>query len=421
MAHVSPLKKTAKRFAGDERGNFALLTAVGGVMMMTAVGLSVDVSRALTAQTHLSNAVDAAVLSTTRLVTLGKMTEEEAKKEVQKFLFANFDSQRYGVDPTITQVTIDSAARTMRVAAHIDLPTAFIGIAGVKTQKVNWTSEAAFSNQKIEVAMALDITGSMGDKIASSGEIKLDALKDAATGAVDTLTSGPAAKNRVRIGLVPYARTVDAAPVISRVSTTGSGSCVYERTGLNAHNDTFANGSNPVGSTDKKCAGSEIMPLTNDRAKLNAHINSFSDDGCTAGHIAIAWAHYMLSPNWNGAWDKASEAASYGDTNTRKYAVIMTDGIFNTHKTAGDNCTGDTISPSSASDALALCGEMRDRGIKVYTIAFAAPSGAAQLMRSCATPDTVDAQHYFNASDGDELDAAFQAIAKDIQSLRLTG
>ncbi|MEO1748813.1 MAG: pilus assembly protein [Pseudomonadota bacterium] len=420
MALTFDIKSTIQRFKSDQRGNFAILTAAGGVMIMTAVGLSIDVSRALMAQTHLSNAIDAAVLSTTRLVTQGAMTEKEAKQEVKKFLFANFDNQKFGANPTITAVNVDNTAKTMSVSAHIDLPTAFMSIAGVNTQRITWNSEAAFSNTKIEVAMALDVTGSMGDPVPGTSDTKIDALKDAAKGAIDTLIPNTEAKQRVRIGLVPYAATINAAPVISRISTTGSGSCVFERTGANAHNDTFANGMNPVGSQTNWCPTAEIMPMSNDANKLKNHIQSFNIGGCTAGHTAIAWAHYMISPNWNSAWDMASEAASYADTNTRKYAIIMTDGIFNTHISSGNVCTN-AGKANSRTDALALCGEMQSRGIKVYTIAFAAPADAAQLMQDCATPSTAQSQFYFNATDKTDLENAFQAIAKDIQSLRLTG
>ncbi|MEO0545069.1 MAG: TadE/TadG family type IV pilus assembly protein [Pseudomonadota bacterium] len=420
MASTFDTQGTWKRFKADQRGNFAIITAVGGIMVMTAVGLSIDISRALMAQTHLSNAVDSAVLSTTRLVTQGAMSEEDAKKEVKKFLFANFDDSKFGSQPTITAVKVDSAANTMSVSAHIDLPTAFMGIAGVDTQRVNWNSEAAFSNTKIEVAMALDVTGSMGSYIPGTSDTKIDVLKDAASGAIDTLIPNATAAQRVRIGLVPYAATVNAKPVISRISTTGSGKCIYERVGPNAHNDTFANGSNPVGSTKSYCPSAKIMPMTNDATKLKNHINSFSIGGCTAGHTAIAWAHYMVSPNWNGAWDLESEAASYSDAETRKYAIIMTDGIFNTHISSGNVCTsaGET---NSRADALALCSEMRSRDIDVYTIAFDAPTDAAKLMEDCANPNTAQSQYYFNATDRTELENAFQAIAKDIQSLRLTG
>lgn len=420
MSRNENQKSLLKNFARDERGNFAMIMAVGGVMIVSAVGLSIDISRAMTAQTHLSNAVDAAVLSTTRLVTQGAMSSKDAEKEVKKFLFANFDNKRYGVNPTITEIDVDDTAKTMSVTAHIDLPTAFMSIAGVESQKVNWTSEAAFSDTKIEVAMALDVTGSMWDMIPGTSDRKIDALKDAASEAVSALLPNAAAAKRVRIGLVPYAATVDASPVISRISTTGSGNCVFERGGTNANNDTFANAVNPIGARADWCPSAEIMPLTKDASKLRAHINSFTTGGCTAGHTAIAWAHYMVSPNWNGAWDMASEAASYSDAKTRKYAIIMTDGIFNTHISTGNVCNSAGESNSRA-DALSLCSEMRARGIKVYTIAFAAPPNAGQLMKDCANPNFAQSQFYFNATDKNELEAAFQAIARDIQALRLTG
>ena len=45
------------------------------------------------------------------------------------------------------------------------------------------------------------------------------------------------------------------------------------------------------------------------KTNLKNQINAFSAGGCTAGHISIAWAYYMMSSKWNSAWPTGSDAA----------------------------------------------------------------------------------------------------------------
>ncbi|MGL6208880.1 MAG: hypothetical protein ACRC14_03515, partial [Paracoccaceae bacterium] len=64
------------------------------------------------------------------------------------------------------------------------------------------------------------------------------------------------------------------------------------------------------------------------------------------------------------------------------------------------------------------CAAARTAGIEIYGIAFAAPvEGQTQIKGCSSTPDT---SYYFNATDGEKLKQAFQAIATDISELRLT-
>ena len=161
-----------------------------------------------------------------------------------------------------------------------------------------------------------------------------------------------------------------------------------------------------------------MCPLTNDIDVLNNTIDSFGTGGTTAGHVGIAWARYMLSANWNGAWPTESQSASASATGTKKFAVIMTDGEFNTFLSAGENNTSEG-KKKSREYAIGLCDDMKSGKVKVFTINFAGGTAAKSLMQDCASPNTADAQFFFNATDAAELENAFKAIAKGITSLRL--
>ncbi len=73
----------------------------------------------------------------------------------------------------------------------------------------------------------------------------------------------------------------------------------------------------------------------------------------------------------------------------------------------------------SAMDAQlqASCAQAKANDVTVYGIAFEAPANGQAQISACSS--TVD-NHYFNATDGDKIKAAFDTIASNITQLRLT-
>jgi Flp pilus assembly protein TadG len=213
-------------------------------------------------------------------------------------------------------------------------------------------------------------------------------------------------------------------------------SCVTERTGTHAYDDESPTSGGYVGSYNKAASGSTnklnysqdgkcntagrelpaIIPLTSTKSKLTTFFNGPSGTGpqiggSTPGHLGHAWAWYMLSPNWNGIWPSASRPAAYSDAGTKKYAIIMTDGEYNTQYS----------SATSKAQALALCTSMKAAGITVYTVGFGfdktiavgannTDGQAKQLLKDCAS----NANTYFVPYDGAELRTAFQNIGHSI-------
>lgn len=130
---------------------------------MLAVGFGVGTAQLMNAKSALGAAVDAAVTSTTRDLTLGNVTEQQASASVKAFLDAN--SGGGGALPSgkivLDRVTLNRSAYTVEVAAHVDVPLFFPVFGLEKTRRVSQTSAAAYSFRQIEVAMILDVTGSM--------------------------------------------------------------------------------------------------------------------------------------------------------------------------------------------------------------------------------------------------------------------
>jgi Flp pilus assembly protein TadG len=223
--------------------------------------------------------------------------------------------------------------------------------------------------------------------------------------------------------------------------------CVVERPSTT---DPYTDGNptdTPVGfyynSSGNDCLGKEILPLTSSRDDLHAVVNGLTVAGSTAGQIGLAWAWYMISPNFidkdlETAWPATGVPAAYGKANLIKAVILMTDGIFNTmydhgvpssdssSLSGGDSVRSVNNSPlgDSITQATALCNAIKTPANKttLYTVGFDIGSNSAEdvaarnFLSGCATPGG----YFYQADDADDLQDAFDAIASSLSELRLS-
>jgi Flp pilus assembly protein TadG len=417
---VNKILKRAQNFGRDSRGNFAMMFALSAVPLLLGGAMAIDVSRMYLVQSKMTAAIDAAVLATTQGLTQGTILEADAEAAVLAFVEANLDGRNIkSGEVVIDSIVVDPVKKTVAVDAHSLMAMTMGGLVGYDHQRIDAFTKAAYSDTEIEVVMALDLTGSMDSRIGGWGTPKkIDSLKTAAKNAITTIFDTPDAIERVRVGIAPYSAGVNIGSYKSSVALTNSSNgCVYERTGTEKYSDAAPGTSAKIGGTTSSiCPSAKIQPLTTNESALNTLIDSMGTGGCTAGEVGIAWTYYMLSPNWTGVWPDASDPAAYSATGTRKYAIIMTDGMFNYAHSSSSSCNQQSKAETYAKN---LCSSMKASGIRVYTIAFDAPSDAQTLLQNCASTNTGTIQYYFSATDEAELDDAFNTIALDIQGLRL--
>lgn len=465
MRTFQVLARAAKRFAGDSSGNFAILGGLTISMLAMAAGFGVNVAQLHNVKSGLSQAVDAAVTSTARDLTTGRIKLEDADKTVAAFVEANTARLLApGEKVVVGKTLVDRLAGTVQATAYIDVNVFFPLFGSANKQRVSATTASLYSDKRIEVAMMLDVTGSMkGQKISD--------LKTAAKNAVNTFLTGQDAANpRIRVAIVPYAEAVNAGglsdavfveqegksdvppsidtPQAASVSSGGDG-CATERKDKDGAADFSDDGPyserlNNKGKTYlarvnrddrlETCPTAKLVALTTDAAKLTATIDGFKANGVTAGGIAAQWGYYMLSPKWRSAIKDAGLGAGPADHDPQKVAkvaILMTDGQFNT-AFAG---VGDRYAPQgsqgvkSSSYAETICANMKADGIEVFTIGFdldnkgtpkSEREAAKTVLKNCATADSGSLKRYFEAGTGAELDAAFQTIARNIERLALT-
>lgn len=414
-------KSQLQSFKTDEEGAVALLFGLTSVALFMMAGLAIDYGRATNARSHVTDAVDAASLAAGRAMLDGKLTDTQIVQMTTVYLTENTKSLGKSIVFDSPSIAIDRPSGEVKIDIKAHLPMTLARIGGWKTMDIPVSSQAVYHQRDIEVGMALDITGSMADVPSGGGLPKITALKYAFNEFADLIMPQQTGSQRVRIALAPYSASVNlAAYAGSATANTSKDGCVTERkdgsfsdtTGVF---DTAIDGVKDVDPTEGlagnayQCPGTHITPLSDDKTTLEAAVSAFKPQGWTAGHLGIQWAWNLISDKWGSTWGGNSIPDPYANVSQGKLlkaVVLMTDGMFNTSYHGG----------TSVNQALALCSAMKAQGVVVFAIAFDAPAGAQQTLKACASPGS---DYYADATNGDQLQAAFQKFAGKLSELRL--
>lgn len=412
-------------FGHDDSGNLTIVFALAFLVFAFAAGMGIDLARVMDTKSRIVSAADAAALAAGRALQDGRLSDIDVTDAAEKYFLANIASGKAPFG-TITDVTakLDRSTGAVTVSANAEVELTLTAVAGFKKVSLPVTSTARFDQLDIELSMALDVTGSMAGA-------KIKALKTATNDLIEILLPDGGTPNKMRIALAPYSSGVNAGDYASAATGGRSSACTFEREGSDPLGDQApstgnflkspGNGGVPTGATCPRSA--KVIALTSNKADLLASVDDYSAGGSTAGHLGVAWASYLLSPDWSGVVGGASAPAAYRDGKTVKVAVLMTDGLFNT---LGGVSHGDSSPQAGQSQdwAKSICSGLRDHGVVVYTVGFklsqipnsSQRSAAAQTLKDCAGSEL----RYFDADDSVALRDAFVAIAKQLNNLRLT-
>lgn len=212
--HLHTATAVLRRFSNDKRGTTATIFALMAVPLAAMAGLSIDYARANSQHERMQQAVDAAVLAAASNTSAPAAADKIAI--AQKYFNANFTNE---IAPAHATFTVDSTGHVSGLATS-RVPMPFASLAQLSDVNVNIdaTSTPGTNSQKnVEVAMMIDLTGSMGQ--TRNGTKKIDALVSAGNDILDILfptTSGaPAA---VKVGIAPMADYVNAGPYAATVT-----------------------------------------------------------------------------------------------------------------------------------------------------------------------------------------------------------
>lgn len=202
---IRRFRRAARRFAGADQGNIAVIFAIACVPLISFVGAAIDYSRATAARSSMQSALDSTALMVSKDLTSGLITASQINAKAQAYftaLYTNTDANSVSISATYTAGSGNSSS-TVQVTGSGSITTDFMKVAGFPTLGFNVSSTATWGNVRMRVAMALDNTGSMGQ------DGKIGALRTAASNLVDQLSALAKTPGDVYISVVPFAKDVN--------------------------------------------------------------------------------------------------------------------------------------------------------------------------------------------------------------------
>lgn len=445
----------------DAGGAISVLYATSALAILGFMALAVDGARAHILRSQLHYAVDSAAIAVGKEM---KSLDNAALKELaERYIKSNISSTLLGISGEITAsdltvTVLDGATFDLKeVRASAVMRTAMLGIVdGDATVTVERSAVVRREINGLELALALDVTGSMAWSSGTAGVTRIDALKAAATDLLNIIYGTNATHPKVWMSVVPFTQSVQAHTNVNWVQSdtmspplppepynhdyqwnpapdfAGGDSFCYGARDTQALSESDTPPSSEAtkfpawyeydydyrGKWNYKrhywvTAGSfylcpgvpyPVLPLTNVRADIQTHIDSLVPYGGTATDRGAVWGWRTLSPNWRGYWN-ISDADYPKDADAPqndKVLVLMTDG--------------ENSYPYSSDAALTrICNNAKAAGVTIISINFATPEHLYDLYRNCASEPHL----FFPAATAEQLANVFRAIALQLSVLRL--
>ena len=459
------------KYKTDEAGNFSIMFAVSMIALVTGVAAAIEFNSLYSQKETLQRHLDAALLA---VVSSGIDKKDDQLEYVKKYIKEN----SYGIE--LKTVKIDHLASSEVVlSATIKPDFYFSGVLGIvpsiAADSAAFAGEAEVINS-VDLVMVLDTTESMDGA-------KIIALRQAANTLIDTIPDGGDVQvgivpfsNYVNVGLnnrnAPWinvdpdystVETYNRRTKISGPTCRGSGENVDIRDGVAyTSSGNVCNSYNPAvygpstqetrtvdyvwegcvfsrhaGNRDlhlsddqydiykingrpRGSCGEALLPLTNKKADMTAHINSLVVDEDTYMPAGIMWGRRVLSSHEPFTGGRKAEGV-------RQVMLLMTDGQNSMHRWGQSHNSSDANDPQDVEllaktneDTHTLCTLAKTDQIEVYSIAFEVNDIVTRnLLKGCAS----ELSMFYDAQNSSQLLKAFEDISGKLSesaSVRLT-
>jgi Flp pilus assembly protein TadG len=412
------LCRQTQSFGAAEGGNLIITFALATVPIVGFIGAAIDYSRANSVKAAMQAALDSTALMLSK--DAQNLTSDEISQKASDYFNALFNRpEAVNVGVTLAFTSPQQGNFKLDLTVTGSVPTTFTQVFGQSTLNVDVNSQVLWGIRKLEVALALDNTGSM------SSNSKMTNLKTAAHNLLTTLKAAAQTDGDIKVAIVPFDTTVNLGTSYKDNDWFEYGSlkcgnntctssnwknywegCVRDRTyPYDVQDDppSTANSDYPV----YDCGSlTSMLPLSYDWTALNSKIDAMSPNGNTNVTIGLVWAWHALT-----AQAPLSEAAAPAP-DLDKVIIVLTDGD-NTESWKNSNNTKVTSQSAIDTRTSLVCTNIKAANIRVYTVRVI--NGNASLLQSCATNPTM----YYDVQQASQLNNVFSSIAQNLANLRI--
>jgi len=454
---VVPLRvrTAARRFAGANDGNIAILFGIAVIPIISFVGAAVDYTRANSARSSMQAALDSTALMLAKDLTEGTINASQISTKADayfKALFTNPEAKSISITATYTQNSGNGSTILVNGQGAID--TGFMRVVGFPTMDFKTSSTSAWGNVRMRVAMVLDVTGSM----ANSG--KMPAMQTAAKALVDQLSALQKNPGDIYISLVPFAKDVnigssfrnsswidwsiwDSQSATNSWGTCSSSSyttrsncknngktwtpdrtkwngCVTDRaqdydtkntepTSTNAPTmvpaEEYTSGSTNYCKVGSSAYVQPVVPLSSNWSSLKTAIDNLDPTGNTNQGIGLAWGWMTL-----GLGEPFNAPAKDTSNYTYKEAIVLLSDGLNTQNRWYSNA-----SQIDARQKI-LCANAKAANLVIYTVQVdTGGDGESSVLKECAS----GSDKYFHITDPNQTLSVFNSIGQSLAKLRV--
>jgi Flp pilus assembly protein TadG len=441
-------RRTVARFAGDHRGNVAVIFAVALVPLLGFVGAAVDYSRANATRSSMQVAMDSATLMVSKDLSADPtLTAAQVTAKATAYFNALYTNTNAGaITLTANFTTNTQNGSTVTITGTGTVATNFMKMVGYPKLGIGTASTTTWGSTRMRVAIALDVTGSM----AQSN--KMTSMQSAAKNLIDTLQATARTADDVYVSIIPFAQMVnvgttnkaatwlrwtewDAANGTSVCNSYSRGQCTSSTWTPANHNtwngcvtdrdqpyDTTSDA--PSSDTTKYPANqynvcpAQILPMTSAYSSSNVttiknKIASLSPNGGTNQAIGMAWAWQTLQ--LGDPMNTPAKDANYKYTDA---LIILSDGLNTIDRWYGN---GSDPSPEVDARQKLLCDNIKASStstnpIVIYTIQVNTGGDAeSAVLKYCA-----NSGNFFSTTTATGIQAAFTAIGNSLNQLRVS-
>ncbi|MDO1581952.1 vWA domain-containing protein [Rhizobium oryzicola] len=387
------------RLLKDRGGNFAMMSALLFPITIGVAGIALDVNNAMQKKNDIQATADAAALAAASAMAQKGMPLPDAQTLARDILASQLldhsadsgmsDADRAALKDEIKKATVVSSSQTVNTGSskgfQLKLETAYnlqlnpiTSLIAGKTVTIRVISTASSNmdtQNGISMYLALDRSGSMSfitdqknPSVNSCSNYtedswpnaafyypcyirKVEALKTAANVLFNSLNKSDPAGTLVRVGAVSYTDQTQQPTPISWGTAAAS-----------SYVSALPN--RPTGGTD------------------------------ATGAMKIAYDALKSSNSTEASAQKAK-----GNDSFNRFIVLMTDGEMTGNSSYWDSSLDQQVRTS--------CAAAKNDGIKIFTVAFMAPTRGKSLLSYCAS----SSDYYYEPDDMAELVQAFGDIA----------